>query len=257
MKIWMLVALGLACAQRGPNSSVEQAPSWATDGGRVQAKVELAEALVLNGTPEAALQMIAQMVEQGVRHPELLVLQGRALSDMGLVDEAESVLSLATRRTPSNAEAHNRLGILYFDQARTDEAIKRFKAAARSAPNDAAVHNNLGFALMAAGRHAEAVDVLREALMLDGSQDRTRNNLGFALAVTGDDAGAWRVLKAGSQEIDARTNLALAQEVRGDDAAALRSYERALALDPSHAGAQAAVHRLTTTEPPTPNGSTE
>ena len=33
----------------------------------------------------SALQMISQMVEQGVRHADLLVLQGRALTDMGLV----------------------------------------------------------------------------------------------------------------------------------------------------------------------------
>ncbi len=249
MKTTVLLLGVLACAQRGFNSGVEQAPSWATDGGRVQAKIELAEALVLNGTPEAALQMISQMVEQGVRHPDLLVLQGRALTDMGLTDEAESVLQRATRRSPGNPEAHNRLGILYFDQARTDEAIKRFKSAARAAPNDATVHNNLGFALMASGRHGEAVEVLRTALMLDGSQDRTRNNLGFALAATGDDDSAWRVLKAGSTEVDARSNLALAQEARGDTQAALQSYHQTLELDPDHADAKAAVRRLSGPEP--------
>jgi len=249
MKAIVLLLAGLACAQRGPNSGVEPAPSWATDGGRVQAKIELAEALVMNGTPEAALQMISQMVEQGVRHPDLLILQGRALTDMGLTVEAESVLQQATRRTPANSEAHNRLGILYFDQARTDEAIKRFKSAVRAAPNDATVHNNLGFALMAAGRHEEAVGVLRTALMLDGSQERTRNNLGFALAATGDDDSAWRVLKAGSDEVDARSNLALAQEARGDARAALQSYRQTLKLDPDHIDARAAVQRLSASVP--------
>ena len=48
---------------------------WATKSGRVEAKIELAEALVLNGTPEAALQMISQMVEAGVSHPDLFVLK--------------------------------------------------------------------------------------------------------------------------------------------------------------------------------------
>ena len=240
---WLALVLS-SCAPKGGGSGIDPTPSWSTDTGRVQAKIELAEALVLNGTPEAALQMISQMVEQGARHPDLLVLQGRALTDMGLTDEAEAALNLATRRTPSNAEAHNRLGILYLDQSRTDEAIKRFKAATRSAPKDAEVHNNLGFALMAAGRHTEAIEVLRKALMLDGSQDRTRNNLGLALAATGDDTAAWRVLKAGTDAVSAHTNLALAQEVRGDINAALNTYKAILSLEPDHTKAQAAIARL-------------
>lgn len=243
--LWM-IPLALACANKGIGTGVDPSPSWASSDGRAQAKIELAEALVLNGTPEAALQMISQMVEQGIRHPDLYVLQGRALTDMGLVEEAELALSAAARRAPGNAEAHNRLGILYLDQSRTTEAVKRFKSAARNAPTNAEVHNNYGFALMASGQHEEAVEVLRKALMLDGSQRRTRNNLGFALAVTGKDRAAWRVFKAGTDEASARYNLALAQEMRGDHQAAIDSYELVLAADPSVAAASEALTRLNT-----------
>ena len=131
MKALWMIPLALACANKGIGSGVDPSPSWASPDGRAQAKIELAEALVLNGTPEAALQMISQMVEQGIRHPDLYVLQGRALTDMGLDHEAEVALSAAARRSPGNAEAHNRLGILYLDQSRTTEAVKRFKSAAQ------------------------------------------------------------------------------------------------------------------------------
>ena len=241
----MLAMLMVGCAGPRGKAAIDPTPSWATKSGRVEAKIELAEALVLNGTPEAALQMISQMVEAGVSHPDLFVLQGRALTDMGLIEEAEIALSMATRRAPSHSEAQNRLGILYMDQQRTDEAIKRFRIAARSASKDADVHNNYGFALMAAGRHDEAVDVLRTALMLDGSQDRTRNNLGFALAVTGKDKAAWRVLRSSANEGNARYNLALAQEMRGDIEAAIKSYKLAIQADPGLDAATAAVARLT------------
>ena len=242
--LWIALFM-VGCAGQRTKAGVDPTPSWATKSGRVEAKIELAEALVLNGTPEAALQMISQMVEAGVSHPDLFVLQGRALTDMGLIEEAEIALSMATRRAPSHAEAQNRLGILYMDQQRTDEAIKRFRVAARSASKDAEVHNNYGFALMAAGRHAEAVDVLRTALMLDGSQDRTRNNLGFALAVTGQDKAAWRVLRSSANEGNARYNLALAQEMRGDNEAAIASYRLAIKADPGLDAAADAVARLT------------
>lgn len=240
----LLLMFVLACSAKNNRADVDPTPSWATSDGRIQAKVELAEALVVNGTPEAALQMISQMVEQGVRHPDLLVLQGRALSDMGLAEEAETALSRATRRAPGNAEAHNRLGILYLDQQRTDEAILRFRAAVRAAPKDADVHNNYGFALMAAGRHNEAVPILRTALMLDGSQPKTRNNLGFALAVTGEDKAALRVLRAGVSDDSARYNLALAQELRGDSEQALTSYKLALKANPNLEAATQAISRL-------------
>ena len=240
----LLLVFVLACSVKNNRADVDPTPSWSTSDGRTQAKIELAEALVVNGTPEAALQMISQMVEQGVRHPDLLVLQGRALTDMGLVEEAETALSRATRRTPGNAEAHNRLGILYLDQQRTDEAIVRFRAAVRAAPKDADVHNNYGFALMAAGRHDEAVPILRTALMLDGSQPKTRNNLGFALAVSGEDKAALRVLRAGVSDDSARYNLALAQELRGDSERALASYKLALKANPNLEAATQAISRL-------------
>ena len=246
MKYLLLVLFLGACAASNARRDVDPTPSWATPDGRTQAKIELVEALVVNGTPEAALQMISQMVEQGVRHPNLLVLQGRALTDMGLVEEAESALAQAPRRAPGNAEAQNRLGILYMDQKRTDEAIARFRAAARTAPKDANVHNNYGFALMAAGRHADAVPVLKTALMLDGSQAKTRNNLGFALAATGQDKAAWRVLRAGTNDGTARYNLALAQELRGDIVEAKASYALALQAEPDMVQASQALARLST-----------
>jgi Flp pilus assembly protein TadD len=244
-----LGALLVGCATKNARNDVDPTPSWATTDGRTQAKIELAEALVVNGTPEAALQMISQMVEQGIRHPDLLVLQGRALTDMGLVEEAEMALTRATRRAPGHSEAQNRLGILYMDQQRTDEAIQRFKSAVRAAPKNADVHNNYGFALMAAGRHADAVPVLRSALMLDGSQPKTRNNLGFALAVSGQDKAAFRVLRAGSNDGAARYNLALAQELRGDAKEAIASYQQALEANPDLSEATDAIARLSKPPP--------
>jgi Tfp pilus assembly protein PilF len=64
------------------------------------------------------------------------------------------------------------------------------------------------------------------------------------LAATGDDAAAWRVLKAGNNEADARTNLALAQEARGDTESALNSYRQAIQSNPDLESAQEAIDRL-------------
>jgi Tfp pilus assembly protein PilF len=243
MRFALLIAVLCAgCAtSRG---DVSPTPSWATTTGRDEAKLQLAAALLDNGNAEAALQLLGQMRSQGVTGPQISVLQGRALAEVGLTEDAERVLAQVVRRHPSNVDASNGLGILYMDDRRIDEAISRFRQAARAAPKNAAVHNNLGFALMSAGRHAEAVEVLRSALINDASVLRTRNNLGFALAATGQDKAAWRVFRAGADKANARYNLALAQEVRGDEAAAIGSYTAALMDNPDMALAQAALERL-------------
>ena len=247
-----MLAVGCGAARQG----VSQTPSWATKSGRDHAKMELAAALLDNGNAEAALQLLGQMLAQGVSGPDVSVLQGRALAAMGLTDDAERVLGRVTRRHPGNAEAANSLGILYMDDKRVDEAISRFRQAARAAPKDAQVHNNLGFALMAAGRNDEAVDVLRDALTFDGSRHRTRNNLGFALVAMGQDKAAWRVFRAGVDPANARYNLALAQELRGDMTAAMGSYSAALEENPDLDDARSALTRLQAaipTEAPTSN----
>ncbi len=240
--LWMLPLL-LACSARGAQG-IDPAPPWASKQGRAQANTELADALLKSGNPEAALRLIGKMHDGGTKSPALQVIQGKAMARLGLLDDAEAVLTQVARRHPGQADAQNQLGILLMDQKRVDEAIGRFRAATRAAPRDSDSHNNLGFALMAAGRHAEAIKILRKAITLDGSKARTRNNLGFALVATKQDAAALRVFKAGSDVASAHINLALALELRGDLEAAKRSYGSALKANPDHAVATAALKRL-------------
>jgi Flp pilus assembly protein TadD len=239
--LWLLPLL-IACG--ATRSGVDPTPPWATESGKEQAKTELAQALLNSGNPQAALRLIGKMRDQGARQPELLVLQGKAMAQLGLTDDAEIILRSVARRHPRQAEAHTELGVLLMDLKRIDEAVPRFRSAIRAAPKSADAHNNLGFALMASGQHAEAVEVLRKALGLDSSKARTRNNLGFALAATGEDKQAFRVLRAGTDTATAYTNLALAQELRGDLDAAKASYTEALSSDPDRIAATEALQRL-------------
>ena len=56
MRLLLLSILLIGCTGQRNRAGVDPTPTWATKSGRVEAKIELAEALVLNGTPEAALQ---------------------------------------------------------------------------------------------------------------------------------------------------------------------------------------------------------
>lgn len=239
----VLLMLAMACGgnRRGP---VQPPPAWQSSEGRVEAKIDMADALVRGGSPDAALAMVTQIRNDGVKDERLDLVQARALRDIGLTDDAEGLLRDLVRRHPRLAEAHNQLGILCMETQRLDEALALLERASRLAPDDALVLNNLGFALLAEGDSTQATEILRQALRLDATDRQIRNNLGFALVASGKDAEALRVFRAGLPEPDARYNLGLGFELRGDDNEAVDQYARVLLDWPTHQPALEGLRRL-------------
>lgn len=237
----LLLGPGCAGKRRGP---VEPAPAWRSPDAALQARVDMAEALVEADSAEAALTIISQLRAEGEKGPSLDLVQARALMRLGLSDDAEAVLNEVIRRHPRIAEAHNQLGVLCLDQRRLDEALAHLERAAHLAPEDPLIFNNLGFALLTAGRPDEAVDVLREALRLDGANHQIRNNLGFALVAADREAEAFRVFRAALPEADARYNLGLGLEMRGDEDAAVDQYVQVVASWPAHQPSLDGLKRL-------------
>ena len=235
-----------------PKDIVSPTPAWSTDDGRASTRLELTDALIDSGSPEAALELIARVREEDGGGPDLDVLQARALLHMGLVDEAERLLQRTVRRHRRHGDAWQQLGILLMDQHKPALAVDAFQSAARANPSDAESWNNLGFALHSAGRSEDAVAPLRRALRVDGSDRRARNNLGYALVASGNIDEAWRTFRATAPEADARFNLALGLELAGDPEGARANYARALVADPEHTEAREALVRIS---PPTPKDS--
>lgn len=241
LAIPLALSLGCRAGHRGP---VEAPPAWQSDQGRVDARIDMADALVRGGNAEQALTMVTQMRTEGVRDPRLEVVQARALREIGLSDDAEALLQELVKRHPREAEAHNQLGILCLDDQRVSEAVEHLERARRLSPADAQILNNLGFALLAAQQPTQAIDVLREALRLDGADRQIRNNLGFALVADRREDEALRVFRAGLAEPDARFNLGLGLELRGDEAAAVDAYVQVLRQWPMHKPALDGLRRL-------------
>lgn len=237
---WLLLVL--ACA--GRRDAVQPTPAWRSEEGRLQARLDVAEALVENGSADAALAMVTALRSEGQGGVDLDLLQARALAGVGLTDDADALLEEIIARHPREARAHDQLGILHLDRHRVDEAVAELERAAKLAPEDASILNNLGFALMTAGRPADAVPVLREALRIQGADRQIRNNLGFALVADRRDDEALRVFRAGLPEADARYNLGLGLELRGDDAAAVDEYAKVLVQWPTHRPALEGLRRL-------------
>lgn len=235
-----------------PDQLADPEPVWATPEGRQETRLQMVDALLQGGTPEAALEMIAQLRADGISGPRVDVAQARALTAIGLLDDATEILEKTVRRHRRDAEAWKALGVLRVEQEDPEGAVEAFRAATRAAPDDPRAWNNLGFTLHSLRQSDEAVEALRTAMRLDPSDARTRNNLGFALVAAGRVPEAWRTFRANAPEADARFNLGLGLELAGDADEARDQYSRALKADPGHTPAQEALARLTTPDAPSP-----
>ena len=247
---WLLGGVLFAAPATGARreksrGAVEEPAPWEQPGGRERARLEFAAALLGSGSPDACLEVIAQLRQEGVHGLELERLHARALSATGLSDDARVILQQAAKKWPRDAGLHNALGILSMDADDVAVAVEHFERAVHFDRENSDHLNNLGFALLVAQRHDEAIEVLRSALRADSSRVQTRNNLGFALVAAGREDEAWRVFKAASRSpADAHYHVGVGLERRGDVDSASSAYQRAIEADPEHMPARDALTRL-------------
>lgn len=242
----LLLALALgACAPHQPAGAAPKPRA---------VQLALADALVDSGNPDAALQLLSRTEAAEGGGPDLDLIKARALRDTGLTTEAEARLRALVQAHPRRAEAWEQLGILLLDRHDPQAAVDAFSEATRRAPKNSVYLNNLGFSQLVDGRAADAVQTLTAALALDGGSARVRLNLGFALAAAGQPDAALEVFRATGSAAEAQYRLGVALELWSTSPDAARAYAAALALDPGHAGAAAALARLgasaTPQEPP-------
>ncbi len=109
--------------------------------------------------------------------------QGRIRYDAAIAAYRKSL-----EANPSNAEAHNALGVIYAIQGKHEQAVIELKAALALAPTAAHIHNNLGYAYLLEGRNADALAALNVAAGLDPNNERSRENIKIAQTRLGHEA---------------------------------------------------------------------
>ena len=100
---------------------------------------------------------------------------------------AEDVIGYETMllATPSDAELHDDVAVLYLALGRADDAVTHFRASAAIKPDAASAHFNLATALTMTGKLDDAVRAYREALARRPGYASALNNLGTVLNVQG------------------------------------------------------------------------
>ena len=242
LNVWLVpVILFLGC---GPKRNIEPLPAWMTEDGAKNVRIDITNSLLESHNTDQALRMIALLYEEGIDTPDVKLLQGRALLQAGLTNEAEKVLLEAQRKMPRGPRPYRQLGILYADTGQLDLAITNLQSAVKINYSHPDTWNNLGYLLMARERCDEARNALEKAVSLDGADPLFRNNLAFSCVCAGDDDNALRLLRSTNSEAEARYNLGVGLETLGKTVGAKQQYQLALEADSSHAMARQAMTRL-------------
>ena len=161
---------------------------------------------------------------------------------------------------PSDANAHNNLGVTLLAVGRVDEAIAHYRKALFIQPNYADASCNLASALLFKGDLDDAIPYYSACLALSPNQPEAQYNFATALFRGGrtDDAIAHyqKVLELRPDNADAHANLGSAFLAKGLVRDAIAQYRDALRIAPDNvaAGSNLAWLLATAADPSLRNG---
>lgn len=232
----------------GPRAPLQDPAPWASEEGKQETRLGIAEKLLALNQPDKALGIIALARQDGVGGAEIDYLTARGWYLKGMNVEAEQILTKLVESRRTAARTWHLLGLVYADTKRPPEAIRAFTRATEIKPEAAQYWNNLGFLLSATGEYEAAVDALRMANKLDGNEPSYRRNLAFALFGTGKREAAYDVFSGADSSDNAHYNMGVAHELHNDLLGAKDHYTKALKVNPAHQRAQDAMNRISLTE---------
>jgi tetratricopeptide (TPR) repeat protein len=150
--------------------------------------------------------------------------------------DRDTLRSLARRIDPSDAGAHNNLGVLYYLKDLTAESVEQFSHALALDPRMSVAERNLELAYRRSGHYDRRVQELHAALRADPENRDARWELGRAyvsLAQYEAAASEFQALVARNpDDVAATVQLALAEKKVGNLESASQWLERARQMEP-------------------------
>src|SRR5689334_16154225 len=150
--------------------------------------------------------------------------------------------SFARRIDPSDAGAHNNLGVLYYQKGLIEDAIAEFVRALELDPRMQVAQSNLDITYRESGHYDRRITELRERVRRHPEDRDARWELARALAALGRHADAIAEFQAllawQPNDVPAMLQLGLAEKARGNLDTATEWLARACGEDPSSAVAR-------------------
>jgi Flp pilus assembly protein TadD len=150
--------LGLSRWRAGDLDGAEASlvASVALDATRLRTWVNLARVRNDRHDRTGALEAADKALDLDPSSADALHQKGRALMELGRVDEALEALKTAHDLEPDNGYVANTLGLLFIQTGRPADAIEPLETAKVRLPDVAFVRNNLGVAYERTGRPEDA-----------------------------------------------------------------------------------------------------
>lgn len=165
-----------------------------------------------------------------------LLNQGVAMVENGDVDGARKIFLKAIDADPDYADAHYKLGNVYYAKKKWDDAIASYTVAQKYAPKDPAIPYKIGNAYYRKGEVKSSIAPYRQAVILKGSDPDYRVNLGVALYETKDFRGALQQFQTARFQSPRDSEILLylgnAQARLKQFDQAIETYQEVLKIDP-------------------------
>jgi tetratricopeptide (TPR) repeat protein len=151
--------------------------------------------------------------------------------------DRDTLKSFARRIDPSDAGAHNNLGVLYYNKGLYQEAAAAFTKALELDPKMQVAQRNLEVAYFSTGYYDRRIAELREKLRFRVDDRDARWELGRAYALLGQSEEAvaefTALLRHHPNDLGAVVQLGLAEKAGGNLGVAQHWFEDAIRLDPA------------------------
>ncbi|TWU32635.1 tetratricopeptide repeat protein [Novipirellula artificiosorum] len=151
-----------------------------------QTELERAFGLHCRGKIAEAELIYSRLFELGRPSAILAHLRGRTAVELGNLDFALELLTLATRLDSASDEAFNDLGNVLQELGRPDEACAAYRRAVEINPHSDMACKNLGLVLKELGRSEEAREVFQQAIRSQPNDAKTYFHLGLLFRDQGD-----------------------------------------------------------------------
>lgn len=138
----------------------------------------LVRALASLGRGEQVVKLVATLPDEvAASRPEVALDLGATALEFGAPAPAERWLRLAVALAPTDADAHEKLGVARLLLKRPDEALSPIETACRLDPSSASARLNLAVVYAQLGRFDEARVQAEEAVRLDPHEPRAADLL--------------------------------------------------------------------------------
>ncbi|MBT4018888.1 MAG: tetratricopeptide repeat protein [Alphaproteobacteria bacterium] len=169
------------------------------------------------GTPARAVQMLEEVLADGLENSRLLSELGRALIASGKPERAITPLTEAVSTGLNDWRTISALGIANDQLGRHAKARNYYRQAQRISPENTAVLNNLALSWALSGDLERSLMILERANKMPGATAQVRQNLALLYGVKGDDKRAHDLARLDLPEDSVQDNLRYYVNLREGD----------------------------------------